>query len=69
MNEQCPQIQCCGVWTDYPMPGQPTECPTCHSTFHTAEETWEEQPSTWISVDWEQALLDAIAVDRIFDRD
>lgn len=27
------QIQCCGVWTDYPEPGHDTECPVCHSTF------------------------------------
>lgn len=28
-----PQIQCCGVWTDYPVPGRTTECPVCQTVF------------------------------------
>ena len=27
------QLQCCGVWTDYPTPGHDTKCPACHSVF------------------------------------
>ena len=28
-----PQIQCCGVWTDYPVPGCTTQCPVCGTVF------------------------------------
>jgi len=31
--EMQPQIQCCGIWTDYPEPGRDTQCPVCKSTF------------------------------------
>lgn len=32
-DEPTPQLQCCGVWIDYPKAGGAAECLTCHSTF------------------------------------
>lgn len=31
------ELECCGVWTEYPTPGRDTECPECKTTFHVSE--------------------------------
>jgi len=28
-----PMLKCCDTWTEYPTPGNSTECPRCHSVF------------------------------------
>jgi hypothetical protein len=33
------QIECCGIWVDYPTPGSNTQCPACHSVFSTGATT------------------------------
>ena len=31
------QIQCCGIWIDYPDIDAPSSCSICHTTFVLAE--------------------------------
>jgi hypothetical protein len=39
-----PQIQCCGIWIDYPKAGESTSCPECKSVFALREETTKAAP-------------------------
>jgi hypothetical protein len=51
------QIQCCGVWTDYPVPDCTTQCPVCGTVFTVKTTLTRKRPPRVVENDEYAAFL------------
>lgn len=51
------QIQCCGVWTDYPSPHMTTQCPVCGTVFTVKATLTRKRPPKAVENDEYAAFL------------